>query len=163
MIDLFKQALTHQFEAALCMLNQCVGSCKPEHWEGKIANDTFRQMAYHTLFYADLYLSTSEEAFKPRHLIQKGGDERGPILSPGLPLDETLEYAAICRQKVVEIIPAETQASLEGPSGFPWIKFTRAELHLYNLRHIQHHTGQFSAYLRRVDPAQGELKARPFV
>lgn len=26
----------------------------------------------------------------------------------------------------------------------------RGELHLYNLRHVQHHTGQLSAYLRRI-------------
>ena len=39
-----------------------------------------------------------------------------------------------------------------------WLPFSRLELHLYNLRHIQHHTGQLSAYLRRVVPELAEPK-----
>jgi hypothetical protein len=35
------------------MLNQCVLPCPPEHWEGKIANGTFRTITYHALFYVD--------------------------------------------------------------------------------------------------------------
>jgi uncharacterized damage-inducible protein DinB len=44
---------------------------------------------------------------------------------------------------------AETHKTLEGPSEFPWLPMSRAELHLYNIRHIQHHTGQLGAFLRR--------------
>jgi hypothetical protein len=66
MIEYLKQILTGQFEAALAMLNQCVQACPPKHWEGKIANDTFRQVAYHKLFFIDLYLSPNEEAFTLR-------------------------------------------------------------------------------------------------
>ena len=90
MIEFIKQILTGQFEAALGMLNQCVDACPPEHWEGKIANDTFRQVVYHTLFFADFYLSPSEEAFTLRDVHQRGGDERRPVASFGLPKNETL-------------------------------------------------------------------------
>jgi hypothetical protein len=45
MIDLVKKILAGQFEASLCMLDQCVQKCPPEHWEGKIASHTFRQVA----------------------------------------------------------------------------------------------------------------------
>ena len=75
MIDYLKSILTGQFEAALCMLNDCIRKCPPEHWEGKIANDTFRQVTYHTLFYVDLYLSHGEAAFTLRELHHRGGDE----------------------------------------------------------------------------------------
>ncbi|KPJ52053.1 hypothetical protein AMJ39_08795 [candidate division TA06 bacterium DG_24] len=34
------------------------------------------------------------------------------------------------------------------PSGFPWLPFNRFELHLYNIRHIQHHAGQLIERLR---------------
>jgi uncharacterized damage-inducible protein DinB len=44
----------------------------------------------------------------------------------------------------------ETAATLRGPAGFEWLSFTRSELPLYNLRHVQHHTGQLSAFLRRA-------------
>ena len=39
--------------------------------------------------------------------------------------------------------------ALAGPSGFHWLKFSRLELHVYNIRHLQHHVGQLNAALRR--------------
>jgi hypothetical protein len=150
MIEFVKTILFGQFEAALCMLNDCVRKCPPEQWEGKIANDSFRQVAYHTAFYVDYYLSPNEHAFQIREWNRRGGDERGTTASPGLSGDETLTYLAVCRQKLVETLAAETLESLQGPSGFSRLPFTRGELHVYNLRHLQHHAGQLSAYLRRI-------------
>lgn len=158
MIDFFKGIVTSQYEAALAMVNHCVAACRDEYWEQKIANATFRQVAYHTLFFTDLYLSPSNEAFELRDLHQRGGDERGPALSPGLSREETLAYVKVCRQKIADSVAAETPQTLEGPSGFSWRKgMSRGELHVYNIRHIQHHAGAMAAYLRRVDP---ELKDR---
>ena len=163
MIEFTRQVLTNQFDAALCMMNQCIAACRPAHWEGRIANDTFRYVAYHTLFFADLYLSRSEESFVLCDIHKKGGDEREPVQSVGLDKPDTLTYLLVCRQKMIETIAAETSESLQGPSGFSYRKFSRGELHLYNLRHIQHHTGQLSAYLRRVDPMLQDMKALPWV
>ena len=126
MFELYKQLVTSQFEASLCMLNQCVAACKPEHWDGKIANGTFRWVAYHTLFFTDFYLSPSEDVFELRELNQRGGDERGDALSPGLEQDDALAYVAICRQKAIDILGSETAESLAGPSGFSWRKCSRA-------------------------------------
>ncbi len=151
MIEYFRWIVTSQYEAALCMLRQCVESCPPEHWEGKIASGTFRWASYHTLFFTDLYLSPTSEAFELRELHARGGDEREPKLCAGLSPAETLEYLAICRRKAVAALTRETAESLEGSSGFSWHPVTRGEMHLINLRHIQHHTGQLSAYLRRLD------------
>ena len=151
MIQYFNTILTAQFEAALCMLNECVSKCPQEHWEGRIANDTFRQVAYHTLFFVDLYLSSSEAAFQLRECHHRGGDERSSTaVCAGLPKDETLSYLAICRQKALETLDSETLESLQRESGFSWLPFSRGELHLSNIRHVQHHTGQLSAYLRRI-------------
>ena len=163
MSEYVKQILRGQFEAALSMLNECVRMCPPQHWEGRIANDTFRQIAYHTLFYVDYYLSPSEDAFTLRDLNHRGGDERSPALSPGLSKEDTLAYAAICRQKAVEAIGAETGPSLEGPCGFSRRPISRGELYIYILRHVQHHTGGMSSYLRRIDGALPDLKALPWV
>jgi len=149
MIEYVKTTLTGQFEASLCMLNGCVKACPQEHWEGKIAKATFRQVAYHTLFYVDVYLSTDEAAFSLRDLHQRGGDERRPVISIGLNKDETLKYLKICRQKMLDTLAAETAESLQGRSGFSRVPISRGKLHVYNLRHVQHHTGQLSAYLRK--------------
>ncbi len=161
MVEFLKQVLQSQFEASLSMLKDCVAECGEKYWEGKIANATFRQIVYHTLFFTDLYLSASKEAFELRDLHKRGGDERGPTLSTGLTKQETLEYVKICRQKVLDSLAAETTQSLQGFSGFR--KFSRIELHIYNIRHIQHHAGAMAAYLRRVDPTIGERKAIPWV
>jgi uncharacterized damage-inducible protein DinB len=161
MVEYLKTVLTNQFEAALCMLDQCVKVCKPEHWEGKIANGTFRQVAYHTLFFVDLYLSKNADAFELRELHHRGGDERNPTLSAGLSQEETLEYIKICRNKAIDSLAAETRESLEGHSGFR--QFSRGELHVYNIRHIQHHSGQLSAYLRRVDLTLSDHKSLSWV
>jgi len=36
---------------------------------------------------------------------------------------------------------------------FPWLSCSRAELPRYSLRHLQHHTGQLGAFLRRAKVA----------
>jgi hypothetical protein len=151
MSDYVNRMLESQFQAALGMLQQCVERCLEEHWEGRIANGTFRWVAYHTLFFTDYYLSPSETAFELRELNYRGGDERLDEPAAGLSKEDALAYVAICRQKVAEILAGETREVLEGPSGFQRRRFSRGELHVYNIRHVQHHAGQMSAYLRRVD------------
>jgi hypothetical protein len=163
MIEYFRKIFTGQYEASLCMMNQCVQACNPQNWEGKIANDTFRQVAYHSLFFTDLYLSPNEKTFTLRDFHHRGGDERGPTASKGLTSEETLVYASICREKMIESLAAETLHSLEGESGFSWRKISRGEMHIYNIRHLQHHVGQLSAYLRRVDDTLKDAKALPWV
>ena len=153
MAEYLKTILTGQYEASLGMLRECVRLCRTEHWEGLIARATFRRIAYHTLFFADLYLSPREDAFELHDLHRRGGwtEPGGEAPRIGLSKDDTLAYVDLCRTKVLEMVASETAASLEGPCGF-WQSISRGELHLYNIRHIQHHTGQMSAYLRRVDP-----------
>jgi hypothetical protein len=60
-----------------------------------------------------------------------------------------LAYLDTCRAKAKQAMEAETESTLQGPSGFAWLQFSRIEAHLYNIRHIQHHAGQLSATLRR--------------
>jgi hypothetical protein len=148
-LDYVQRMLVSQYEASLAMLNQCIAACPDDGWEDKIAQGTFRWVTYHTLFFVDLYLTANEGAFELRDLHERGGDERGPEACRGLSKEETLSYVALCRQIAIESIAVETQESLAGPSGFSWYPCTRGELHLINIRHIQHHTGQLSAYLRR--------------
>jgi hypothetical protein len=38
----------------------------------------------------------------------------------------------------------------DAPSGFFWLPFSKLELQLYNIRHVQHHTGQLIDRLRTV-------------
>jgi uncharacterized damage-inducible protein DinB len=153
MIEYARGVLQSQFEAALGMLDQCIRACPSEHWEGKVANNTCRSIAYHTLFFVDFYLSRGEDDFRLRECHERGGDERAPAVSIGLSQQETLDYLAVCREKMIESLASESIQSLEGEAGFSNKKtrFSRGELYIYNLRHVQHHTGQLSAYLRKLD------------
>jgi hypothetical protein len=151
MTELYKQIVLGQFEAALAMFRQCVERCPEANWDNKIANYTFRQVTYHALFFVDFYLSTNEASFQLRDLHHRGGDERVAVISPGLSKQETLDYVLICREKLLAQVNAETAESLAGPSGIDRRNITRAELHIYNMRHLQHHAGQLTAFLRKLN------------
>jgi hypothetical protein len=152
MLELFKTIVTHQFEASLCMLNDCIEKCPADHWDGIIGKYAFWHVAYHTLCFADLYLSPGEKSFQMRAIHPTGWNEfEEEYPSRRFEKAELSEYLALCRKIAVETIATETKESLEGPSGFERRTFPRAELHLYNIRHIQHHVGQLSSYLRKLD------------
>jgi len=163
MIEFWRSIIAAQLEAALAMMRHCVEVCPSERWEDKIANHTFRQVAYHALFFTDCYLSANEQAFQLRDLHRWGGDEREPVVCTGLSQEQTLVYVALCRQQISASLASETRESLLGPSGFSRRCISRGELHLYNIRHLQHHTGQLSAYLRRVNRSFDDPGKLPWI
>jgi hypothetical protein len=158
MLDIIKESFASQFQAALCTLSVCIDRCPEASWHEKVGNLRFCQVALHTLLFADLYLSVSEdqEAFKaqPFHREHAGvfqdyeefGHQRVQQMTYEKPF--IAAYVQVVRKKIEEAIAAETEASLVGPTGFSWRTGTRAEHHVYNTRHIQHHAAQFSLRLR---------------
>jgi hypothetical protein len=53
--------------------------------------------------------------------------------------EDLLEYLAFCRQQVAERVP---RLDLEADSGFEWLPFSKLELQIYTIRHLQQHTGE---------------------
>lgn len=150
MLEHFKGILIGQFEASHCMLRECIEKCPPEHWDGLIAKYAFWHVSYHVLCFVDCYLSKSNETFQLRDIHPNGMQELDDEYpSRRFTKPELLEYATVLRPKIRESIASETRESLEGPSGFAHLSFSRAELHVYNIRHVQHHAGQLGAFLRR--------------
>ena len=159
MLDAVQNALTGQYEAALTMFHEAVSRCPDDHWEGNVGNYPFWHVAYHAIYYTDLYLSPHLDSFQPpafhREYYQFFGRPVPPSNEPfvaDIPYDrETiLAYVQHCRQKVSRSVEAETPESLRGPSGFWWYKIPRFEFHLNNIRHLQHHAAQMSLYLKRT-------------
>ncbi|QDV48680.1 DinB family protein [Gimesia fumaroli] len=153
MLEYIKTSITGQFEAALSMLNECIQSCPPDRWENRIANMEFGHVAYHTLCYVDLYLSPDNDSFQLREFHNEF-NENWFKPKTNHPITQALvsDYLQACLQKMRETIAAENEASLKQSAGFYWLsQLTRGELHIYNLRHVQHHAGQLSAYLRRIN------------
>jgi len=154
MLNFIRDTIVSQFEASLYMLNECIEKCPADQWDAAIGKYPFWHVAYHTLCLVDLYLTSGVDAFhyRPEFHPKRQSEFDGEHPSRRFDKSELVAYLAICRQKLIDKLAAETAESLQGPSGFPWLRFSRAEAHLYNLRHVQHHTGQLSAHLRRVDP-----------
>jgi hypothetical protein len=157
MHQLINQMLLGQYEAALSMLKDAIASCPAEHWEKKVANNPARFVAFHSLYWTDIYLSKSERAFESHEFVIEG---RGfPFGQPlptgelprGLTQPRAIAYADFCIAKARAELTNQSQADLAGDSGFGR-PFSRAEMHIYNIRHIQHHTGALAAHVRRLTP-----------
>ena len=158
MLKMIQDSLVGQYGAALKMLRGCLDGADSRVWHAAVGQRPFWHVVYHTLFYADLYFSRSEEAFRPQGFHREGYNFLGPqAWAPEMKIvwDQAYEkemlvgYLEVCRGKGKVAIADETEKTLAGGSGFGWLKISRLELHLYNIRHIQHHTGQLGGVLRR--------------
>ena len=155
MLNHFKQTILHQFEAALWMLNECIEKCPDDRWCGPssiIGKYEFWHVAYHTLYCTDYYFARSEAEFELTSEFYPGGagDFEDEYPSRTMTREELLRFLQYCLAKLRTALDAETEASLAGPSGFNHKKMvTRSELYLYSMRHVMHHVGMLSAFLRR--------------
>jgi hypothetical protein len=155
MLATCKELLTHQFEAALCTLRLGIDSCPEGSWNAPVANLKFCQVAFHSLFFVDYYLGESPAALRqqPFHRDHESFFRDYEELQPRrqellYERDDVLAYLSHCLGKSREVVAGETSEVLAGPCGFPPKTFSRAELHVYNIRHIQHHAAQLSLRLR---------------
>jgi len=155
MFDTFKTLIAGQFEAALCTLKECVENCPDDAWDAPVANLAFCQAAFHALFYADCYLGPNTESLRQQAFHRENEsffrdyeeleDRKQELLYDRKTI---LAYVDHCRHKASEVIAAETADSLNARCGFDWLVITRAELYVYNIRHVQHHAAQLLLRLR---------------
>lgn len=158
MIATIRQSIAGQYGAGLTMLRGCIEQADGACWLGLVGQFPFWHVAYHVVYYVDLYLSPDERSFRPPGFHREGYNYLGPQpWAPDMrivvdhPFDKSavLDYLASVRRQVSISVAAETDATLAGQSGFPWLPFNRLELHLYNIRHLQHHCGQLAAAVRQ--------------
>lgn len=155
MIETFKRLIASQFEASLCTLAHGIERCPDELWNARVAKYPFCQVAFHTLFFADFYLGPDADSFprQPFHLATPilFGDyeqlqDREPVSL--YERSQITSYLDFCRSKAAATIASETEMILNAPANFARRNFTRAEMHVYNIRHIQHHAAQLILRLR---------------
>jgi hypothetical protein len=153
-----KEVLKSQYHAALAMLRSAVDECTERLWYDATPANAFWQLAYHTLFFAHLYLQRDEAAFAPwskhqRDVQHPDGipgkpdpDSTQPLLPAPYSKADVLEYATFCDAIVDEAVDG---LDLESPtSGFRWYRMSKLEHQLVNLRHIQHHAAQLADRIR---------------
>jgi hypothetical protein len=151
----WKAILWGQFGAAIDMLGNAVLACPEELWSERSRRPEFWYVVYHTLFYLDLYLSGSLDGFHPpAPFTLSETDPAGVLPERVYTKDELRTYLDHCRRKCRATIDALTDEWSGERCVFPWLDLSRAELFLYNMRHVQHHAGQLNLILRQtVDSA----------
>ena len=155
MLETIRLLIAQQYEGSLCMLRFCIDLCPESHWHEPVANNPFSQSAFHTLFFTDFYLEPNDQSIRDQDFHKANAEFFGDYeqLQPMKPesiyeRDDINRYLRFCRKKAIDVVAAETEESLSGPSGFERRRCSRAELHVYNMRHIQHHAAQLSLRLR---------------
>lgn len=161
MDSLWRTMLWKQFGAAIDMLDNAVAACPDTLWRQPVWQDPdapperaeFWYVAYHALFWLDLYLFGAEEGFAPPapFALVEQDDAAGPLPEQPYSRDEVRAYLAALRQKLRATFETLTDERARQPVSFGWIEdgevVSYAELQLYNMRHVQEHAAQLSLLL----------------
>jgi hypothetical protein len=147
-MDLYA-TIQSQYRAALEMLRQAIAGCPDSLWNAAEDGSRFCRVAYHALFYTHLYLQPTIADFVPwdKHKEEYASLSSEPAPGEAAPYSkqDLLAYHELCLEQVRSRIPA---LDLDAASGFEWLPFDKLELQFYNIRHLQHHTGQLYERLR---------------
>jgi len=146
----WKLTIWQQFGAAIDMLENSVVACPDRLWGDRTRRPEFWYTAYHTLFFLDLYLSGSVEGFAPPPPFDLGELEPDVLPARVYTKPELQSYLIHGRNKCRVAILALTEEKARQRCSFEWMELSMAELLLYNLRHVQHHTGQMQLMLRQT-------------
>jgi hypothetical protein len=139
-----------QFGAAIDMLENAMRACPENVWSSDAREPQFWYVAYHTLFFLDLYLSGTVEGFTPPAPFTLSElDPSGVMPERAYTKEELGRYLVDTRNKYRSVIEALTDEEGARVSKFQWLELSFAELLLYSLRHVQHHAGQLNLILRQ--------------
>lgn len=153
----FQSILWRQFGAAIDMLENAVRACPDRVWSGNSPRieQQFWYLASHTLFWLDFYLSDTSDGFQPPppfEMVEM--DPEGAYPSRVYTKDEIHAYLDHCRAKCRTAIANLTEARMQERWKLERMDYSILELHLYNMRHVQHHSAQLNMILRQqIDSA----------
>ena len=158
----WKEIIWNQFGAAIDMLDNAIQACPDELWQARLFPDDipefaeFWYVAYHCLFWLDFYLSETAEGFAPPAPFTLSEFDAGLLPERVYSKDELRAYLAYGRSKChtrLENLTNPTTPQRVRPN---WHVKSVAELHLYNLRHVQEHAAQLALFLgQHVGTAPG--------
>jgi hypothetical protein len=144
-----KTSIWQQFGASIDMLSDAISACPDRLWTAALWDDPevpgygqFWFVAYHSLFWLDLYLTGSSQGFVPPAPFIRGGLPEKPYTK-----DEVLTYLKRCREKCYAVIHGLTDEKAHQICVFNWMEPTFLELQLYSMRHVQEHAAQLNLML----------------
>ena len=145
--DSFKLTLWKQFGASIDMLENSVKACPDSLWN----NDSkFWYIAYHTIFFLDYYLSEEGDNFHPPEpftLSEFNPD--GEMPERVYEKSELIEYIKFCKEKCRKLISELSDENMQKRFINEYRNYSRFEILLYNMRHVQHHMAQLNLLIRQ--------------
>jgi hypothetical protein len=125
------------------MLESALVACPDELWHYRSQQQEYWYMAYHCLFWLDLYLSGAVEGFTPPAPFDLRELDPAGLLPNHQPTkDELLGYVAHCRNKCRATIESLTDEKARQVCKFRWGEVSFFELLLDNMRHVQSHASE---------------------
>lgn len=145
----YRAIVWNQYGAALDMLGDAIRLCPDSLWTLKVWSDDdderfgqFWFVAYHTVFWSDLYFTGASEGFLPPAPFIRGKLPEHPYTK-----EHVLDYLGHCRRTCQATLEALTDERAQQTCVFRWMEPTYLELQIYAMRHVQEHAGQLSLVL----------------
>src|SRR5258705_5338009 len=139
-----KNMVWEQFGPAIDTLGDVINACPDHLWTAALWPDEederfgqFWFVAYHSVFWIDLYLAGYNDGFKPPAPFIRGRLPEKPYTK-----DQVLGYLAQCRAKVKATIEALTDEKAHQLCTYEWVEASYLEMQLYCMRHVKEHAGQ---------------------
>lgn len=134
------------------MLENAISLCPESFWN---SDTRFWYDAYHTIFYLDYCLSTNPETFMPPSPFTLSEfNPNGEMPDRICTKNELLDYLEFARKKCFDLIHDLTEENTAKRFVNEYRDYSRFEIILYNMRHVQHHVGQLNLLLRQnIDDA----------
>jgi integrase len=156
MKPIWRIAVWRQFGAAIDMLDNSLRACPGELWRERLWRHEaarpdlaeFWYVAYHALFWLDLYLSGSVEGFvPPAPFGLEELDPAGLLPERAYSKDELSDYLQHCRDKCRATLDSLTGERAGELCTFGWGQASFAEVLLDNMRHVQAHAAELNLFL----------------
>jgi len=148
--------LASQYKASLGLLRQTLEKVPEEQWKTEEYNNPYWQIGYHILWSVKFYLEANPESYVPFDNAIEGAESLGGSQDWENP-DENVKVGGFHTKEellsftddIVKTLKQKIEAlPLDVNSGFEWYPYSRLELHINTIRHIQHHSAQIIERLK---------------
>jgi hypothetical protein len=141
-----KAILWRQFGAVIEMLESSIMICPESFWDKK----DFWYSAYHTIFWLDYYSTAEPDVFSPpKPFSLSEFDPKGILPERVYSKEELLAYLEYSREKAFFLIDGLNEETSKERFINKKKNYSRVEIIIYNMRHVQHHVGQLNLLLRQ--------------
>jgi hypothetical protein len=144
--------------AAIEMLSTAIKNANNAVWDNPSDERRFWNIAYHTIFFCDIYLSdfdpdidNVEEQYRlPAYLKDwENAINFDEIHEPAIPKEVLQKFLEETRSKLRFRFAEGIVEKQIGESATSWLKMSKGTVLLYNMRHVMQHVGHLNDILRK--------------